>query len=48
MELCAHGNLARYKKKIKNDEEKDRIVNGISKGISYMHYFNIRHGDLKL
>jgi serine/threonine protein kinase len=48
MELCGDGNLSKYRKKIKNDEDRDRIVVGIAKGIQYMHKFCLRHGDLKL
>jgi hypothetical protein len=48
MELCVDGNLSKYRKKIKNDEDRDRIVVGIAKGIQYMHKFYLRHGDIKL
>lgn len=48
MELCPDGNLAKHKKGIKHDHEKNKIVLGTAKGIQAMHRHNMRHGDLKL
>jgi len=48
MEICIDGSLSKYRKKIKNDEEREYIASGISKGIQYMHNIFLRHGDLKL
>lgn len=48
MEICIDGNLSKYRKKIKHDEERDYIIMGVAKGVQYMHNYFLRHGDLKL
>ena len=48
MEICIDDNLSRYRKKIKNDEERQYLIQGISRGVQYMHNLSLRHGDLKL
>lgn len=48
MELCVDGNLAKEKKIMRHDEERNRVLLGIAKGVQSMHRNFIRHGDLKL
>lgn len=48
MELSVDGNLSSYRKFMKSDMEKTRIVMGIAQGLQEVHKWKMRHGDLKL
>lgn len=48
MELCVDGSLNSYRKTMRTDYERNKIVHGLAQGVEYMHQYNIRHGDLKL
>ena len=48
MELCVDGTLAGFRRVIRTDGDRNRVLLGVAKGLEPMHIENLRHGDLKL
>ena len=48
LELCVDGSLSSYKRTMRTDYERNKVIHGLAQGLDVMHQHHIRHGDLKL